>query len=72
MASSESYASLFTGDELDFAIAKALGNKYRGNTTPGCHLIGDTTDTVIGLDQVFRSFVFTILMTPCEQNLSSS
>lgn len=60
MASSESYASLFTGDELDLAIAKAMGNKYRGITTPGCHLIGDTTDTVVDLDRLLIPGKYTI------------
>jgi len=60
MASSESYASLFSGDELDFAIAKALGNKYRGITTPGCHLVGDTTDNVVDLDKLLIPGKYTI------------
>lgn len=60
MASSESYASLFSGDEFDYAIAKALGNKYRGNITPGCHLIGDTTDTTVDLDDLLIPGKYTI------------
>ena len=60
MASSESYASLFTGDELDYAVAKLLGNKYRGNTTPGCHLIGDTADPPIDLDELLIPGKYTI------------
>lgn len=60
MASSESYASLFTGDEMDYAIAKLLGNKYRGNTTPGCHLIGDTADPPIDLDELLIPGKYTI------------
>ena len=60
MASSESYASLFTGDDLDYAIAKSLGNKYRGNTTPGCHLVGDTTDTTVDLDRLLIPGKYTI------------
>lgn len=38
------YTSQFTGDELDFAISSALGSKYRGTLSPGCHLIGASTD----------------------------
>ena len=38
------YVSQFTGDELDLAISSALGDKYRGNLTPGCHTIGSSMD----------------------------
>ena len=44
------YVSSFTGDELDYAIAKALGNAYRGNNTPGCHLVGDESQFPVYLD----------------------
>lgn len=60
MASTESYTSFFTGDELDYAIAGALGNKYRGVTTPGCHLIGDTTDKLVDLDDLLIPGKYTI------------
>lgn len=60
MASSEAYTSLFTGDELDYAVAKALGNKYRGNITPGCHLIGDTVEMAIDLDALLIPGAYTV------------
>lgn len=60
MATSEAYASLFTGDELDYAIAHALGNKYRGNVTPGCHLIGESADTCVDLDDLLMTGKYTI------------
>lgn len=41
---SSAYVSSFTGDELDLSIARALGSKYRGSTTPGCHLVGDNSE----------------------------
>lgn len=44
------YVSEFTGDELDFAISQALGNAYRGNNTPGCHLVGDSSEFAVNLD----------------------
>ena len=60
MASSEAYSSFFTGDELDYAIASALGNKYRGVTTPGCHLIGDTTDKFVDFDDLLIPGKYTV------------
>ena len=60
LASSEAYTSLFTGDELDYAVAKALGNKYRGNVTPGCHLIGDTIEMAIDLDALLIPGKYTV------------
>ena len=57
---SEAYASLFTGDELDYAVANALGNKYRGNLSPGCHLIGQSVDTCVDLDDLLMDGKYTI------------
>lgn len=44
------YTSQFSGDELDYAISRALGNKYRGDNTPGCHLVGDDEDFAVDLN----------------------
>lgn len=38
------YTSQYTGAELDEAIRLTLGGEYRGDTGPGCHLIGDSSD----------------------------
>ena len=38
------YTSQFTGSEMDEAIRLTLGGTYRGDTGPGCHLIGDKVD----------------------------
>ena len=60
MATTEAYASLFTGDELDYAIANMLGNKYRGTISPGCHLIGVSVETRIDLDTLLIDGKYTI------------
>lgn len=60
MATAEAYASLFTGDELDYAVAHALGNKYRGNISPGCHLIGESADMCVDLDDLVMQGKYTI------------
>lgn len=44
------YISQFSGDELDFAISSALGDKYRGNLSPGCHTIGASTSMQVDFD----------------------
>lgn len=46
------YVSQFTGDELDFAISSALGDKYRGNLSPGCHTIGASMDMQVDFDSL--------------------
>lgn len=38
------YTSQYTGSELDETIRLTLGGTYRGDTGPGCHLIGDKVD----------------------------
>lgn len=52
MANSTNYVSQFTGDELDFAISSALGDKYRGNLSPGCHTIGASTDMQVDFNDL--------------------
>lgn len=58
---SEAFASLFTGDELDYAVASALGGKYRGNLSPGCKLIGEARDRYTDLDDLVYEGAYTII-----------
>ena len=60
MATAEAYASLFSGDELDYAIAHALGSKYRGTLSPGCSLIGVSVDMCVDLDDLLIPGKYTI------------
>ena len=46
------YVSQFTGNELDYAISSALGDKYRGNLSPGCHTIGASTDMQVDFNDL--------------------
>ena len=46
------FSSQYTGNELDLAISKVLGDTYRGEGAPGCHLVGDKSETPMNLNDL--------------------
>lgn len=46
------FSSQYTGNELDLVISKVLGDTYRGEGAPGCHLVGDKSETPMNLNDL--------------------
>ena len=54
------YTSAYTGDELDLTISRVLGDTYRGDASPGCHLIGDKSEMPVFLNDITIPGKYTI------------
>lgn len=46
------FTSKYTGNELDLAISRVLGDTYRGDGAPGCHLVGDQSEMPLNLNDL--------------------